>query len=305
MLPARRRSLTPGRRARARGRSLVELMIALTIGLLISLFLTGLYLLGQTNSRSLDASQQIEDVARFVQLSIARQLREAGYSPVLADGRARMYGWNDLALNAPLYGCSGTFNTAIDVAGGLGAPGCATTTTPSESIEIRALTVPYNAATGEGEDCLGNAAPAVGRGPFPLQHIVVNRYYLATGSSGRSELFCRANGGTDAQSLAVGVEQLVFWYGSNGLADAKQSVSRWDRAGTVPDWTLVTAVRFCFVMTSPEGAAVTATSGSNATSYTDCLGATQNSSADGRLRRAYWTTVTLRNVVNGTSTPLI
>ncbi|WP_139826466.1 PilW family protein [Derxia lacustris] len=302
--------MSAGRRARQTGRSLVELLITLGIGLLISLFLVGLYLLGSSSGRALDEAQQLEEGGRFVQQLIARQLREAGYSPVVGTGRPRMYSWSDLGLNAPVYGCTGSFTTAINVAGGLVAPTCtANGDNDREAIEIRALTVAANAATGEGQTCLGTDAPALGRNPLPAQPIVVNRYYLATGSSGRSELFCSANGSTDTQSLAVGVEQLVFWFGSNGLKDARQSVSRWDRAANVPDWTLVSAVRFCFVMASPDSAALSARTGSGSgagiTTYTDCLGTVRDSSTDGRLRRAYWTTVTLRNVVNGSSTPLL
>ncbi|WP_028311359.1 PilW family protein [Derxia gummosa] len=291
---------------RPHGRSLVELLITLTIGLVISIFLTGIYITGQDNARRIDSTQQIDDGARFVQQLLARQLREAGYSPVVGTGRARMYAWGDLNLNAPLYGCTGSFSSAISVAGGLAQPGCTVDAgTSSEMIEVRALTVAANAATGEGQTCVGTDAPALGRQPLPAQPIVVNRFYLATGSSGQSELFCRSNGSNDSQSLASGVEQLVFWYGSNATGDGRQSISRWDRASTVPDWNTVSSVRFCFVMASPGNGSLSAASGDAAASYQDCLGVTRTSAADGRLRRAYWTTVTLRNVVNGSTTPLL
>jgi type IV pilus assembly protein PilW len=131
-----------------------------------------------------------------------------------------------------------------------------------------------------------------------------NRFYVAN-SSGISSLFCKGNGGA-TQPLVENIEDMQFTYGAAstlatnttatvaGYLTALQVVNETSMAAmaNVPNqWGKVLAVRVCVVVRS-ESPVLTDTASS---AYTKCDGATGPAVPDLYLRRAYSTTVVLRN----------
>ena len=69
----------------AHGLTLVELLVAMTLGLLITLAAVAALLVGQQGFRSIDAASQVRDNTRFASDIMRRVILQAGYlSPQLA-----------------------------------------------------------------------------------------------------------------------------------------------------------------------------------------------------------------------------
>ena len=83
---------------------------------------------------------------------------------------------------------------------------------------------------------------------------------------------------------------MTLWYGeANGASP--RVVVRYLRAGAVSDWGRVISVRVCLLMRSSEAVLGSA---EDTLTYLDC-DSEQQTAADGHVRRAYFSTTTLRN----------
>jgi type IV pilus assembly protein PilW len=122
------------------------------------------------------------------------------------------------------------------------------------------------------------------------KYLARNRYYLSSGGTGRSELHC-ASPGNAGQPLVDNVDGIKVWYGEAVAADPR-SVARYVSAANVTDWMRVVSVRVCLLMRSNE--TVLQSSDEDTMTYLDC-DSTSQTSTDRYVRRAYFTTATLRN----------
>lgn len=280
------------------GLSLVELMVSLVIGLMV----VGAVLIGFLNTKSSNALQgayaDMNESAQIGLTIISRDLLAAGYSlptgvPTSGSGDqfSRNYsGW-------PLLGCSRGFVTGKEKATtALTAADCNVSGAISPSIDIRyeadtVNTVPDG--SGVPTDCLGNGLALAGS-----YYLASNRYYLATtAGSSRSELHCASNQGSDGQPLVENVEALRFWYGEADAANTRQVVryveADTDLTNKVTDWGRIVSVKICLLMRSAEQVR---SSEEGSLTYLDCDSQTRtNASGDRYARRAYFSTVTLRN----------
>ena len=146
-------------------------------------------------------------------------------------------------------------------------------------------------------------------GPY-FYNVAENRFYIDLSSAQVPSLYCRGNGqNSKPQPLVENIEDLQFSFGlvkaSTDAADIPAaSVSGYLRAdelttnptlAALPDdsarWAKVVAVRICIVARSEAKVASSLTSAR----YTKCDGTVDNAPPDLRLRRAYTTTVVLRN----------
>jgi type IV pilus assembly protein PilW len=200
-----------------------------------------------------------------------------------------------------VFGCSHGFGAGKEKATTVLAAADCATSSGSPSIDIRyeadlTNTVPSSGSPAAPTDCLGNALTAVGG-----FYTVNNRYYLATSSSGRSELHCASNQGSSGQPIVENVVAVKYWFGEATspapVPDSRQIVRyvQADASGTdmVTDWTRVFSVRVCLLMRSSEQVR---NAEEGALTYLDCDGNPQtNASGDRYARRAYFTTATLRN----------
>ena len=273
-----------------RGVTLVELMISMFIGLVVVGAVIVSFLGSGRAGRYQAALSQMNQDAQVGLNLLAREIQMAGY---VSPGQV---------LGAPaIFGCDSTTGTVPFVAPEAATLTCSAWTSPS----VSALEVVYEADTlttvvsgTSPSDCLGNPITASSPGFF----VTRNRYHIKpNGTSGRNELQCSSPAATgNTQPLIENVEDMQLWY---GVADAAtpETVVRYARAGIdasttdtinavgAAEWNNVNSVRICLLMRSAEPILTS----EDTLTYLDCTSAVQTSS-DNHLRRAYFTTATVR-----------
>jgi type IV pilus assembly protein PilW len=295
-------------RSRARGVTLIELMISLVIGIVvIGAVLISYIASGQTSKRQAAYAEMNENAQ--IALSILRSdLLLAGYAQstsVVDTAGVKTLG--KTFATRPVFGCPIGFVAANTI----GVAACQTTGTGTPAIEISYEADLTNSvpASGIPSDCLGNSLQYVAQTATVGANSVTfyethNRYYLATtgsGASARTELHCasaaRTSGGAAiaGQPLVDNVEAMQIWYGEAGAAGSRQIVRYVAAAPTVViDWQNIISVRICLLMRSSEPVLSGEDTDLGLDKYLDC-DSTEQTSADRHVRRAYFLTTTLRN----------
>lgn len=313
-----------------RGLSLIELMVSLTIGLILMIAVISAYLGSAGAGRMAEAQGRMNEDANAALTILTQQLRMAGNNPKQPNytdvpPRNPVYGTSTFIVR----GCDGGFS---DVATAANIP--ALTCAGGASTRPDAIAISYEAdryntvplANFSPTDCLGQglvdptnalftANRSVSNGVTSTVQAVTytvadNRFYVGTSTSSTTpSLYCRGNGGTGAnaagQPLVENVEDLQLLYGTAvstatstlavaGYLDAASVVSNAGLALLATDqdrWSKVVTVRICIVVRS-EALVVSNTVSAQ---YVKCDGTVETSPPDLRLRRAYSTTVVLRN----------
>jgi type IV pilus assembly protein PilW len=202
-----------------------------------------------------------------------------------------------------------------------------------DSISISYEADRYNTVpTGGGTptDCIGSGLAALTPAPTYFKsdgtttvtvsiYEAENRFYIGTSTYVKNPtLYCKGNATTNAQPLVENIEDLQFTYGTVNTTAIPTSVTvvplftttlvlgylkAWDvdndtttlpgAAGTVTParWNSVKTVRICVLVRSESQVADSIASAR----YLDCGGTLITTPPDRRLRRAYTTTVVLRN----------
>ena len=316
------------RHCRSNGFSLIELMVSLTIGLVIAVAAFSAYLGAASAGKTSEAQIRMNEDGQAALTILTQQLRMAGTNPgqadrVLASRRNPVYGTTTFTTSPGTFtlsafsirGCDGKFSN-IPAATTLDALTCGGgTTTLPDSIAVNYEADRYNTlptAVGLPTDCLGSGLPVI-TASFPVTSpisavsgtyaVADNRFYIGTSTAIVSpSLYCRGNGGA-GQPMVENIEDLQFTYGtvSTTSTATTATVAGYLRAdeiavlGTTPAddatrWGKVLTVRICVVVRSEAAVAPDAASAK----YLDCQGAVVGA-PDLRLRRAYTTTVVLRN----------
>jgi type IV pilus assembly protein PilW len=312
---------------RSRGISLVEILVSVAIGLVVVAAVLVSYLGAGKAGRYQAALSQMNQDAQIGLNLLAREFQLAGYSQpsaltnVNAANPAVTPSWvvsyNLGTVTAPVFGCDGTRGTVPFVTATAAVLSCGPSVTPT----VSAFEVVYEAdakntvpnAAGVPTDCLG-AAIAVTTPPAGNPYYVTrNRYFIdrSTGAnaSGRPELYCASDRvGGSKQPLLENVEDMQVWYGMQAAAGTRQVV-RYAKAGKdnttastvnavgAAEWANVISVRICLLMRSAEpifSETAVAAGNEDTLTYQDCDGVTQTST-DRYMRRAYFTTSTLRS----------
>lgn len=311
---------------RQKGLSLIELMVSIAIGLVVIVAVMSAYLGTADAGKMADAQSRMNEDANAALTILSQQLRMAGTNPKRAN-------YMNTTASNPVFtgtaysvrGCDGSFGniaSPLDPAA-LTCAGTASTSADSVAVTYEAdeyNTVPISGAPtagkGRGTDCLGsslsivtstidvwNGAASV---PTAVTYTVANNlFYIKTTSTITApSLYCLGNGNAGDQPLVENVEDMQLTYGT-----ARVGVTSTDVAGyllaqeitsnitlaTLPAdvdrWAKVVAVRVCVVVRSEKQVAPTAASAQ----YIKCDGTLNNAPPDLRLRRAYYTTVVLRN----------
>jgi type IV pilus assembly protein PilW len=326
-----KRRMQPSRRGRSRGLTLVELMVAMTIGLVIVLATIGAYIGSAGAGRMAEAQGRMNEDAQAALAILAQQLKMAGNNPnqpnrVEDSRRNPIYapiGGGMITTLAPtafaIRGCDGAFSN-IGAAANLDALACASsTTTLPDSIGVNYEADRYNTiptAAGVPTDCTGNALTTVtatvtatnaaGTGTLTVNvpyYVADSRFYIGTSTAVVSPtLYCKGNGGA-AQPLVENIENLQLTYGTApaggtptiaGYISAHGVINEATLAALASDadrWGKVVAVRVCVVVRSEHPVV----SDADSARYLKCDGTIETNPPDLRLRRAYSTTVVLRN----------
>jgi type IV pilus assembly protein PilW len=225
--------------------------------------------------------------------------------------------------NYAIRGCNGKFSN-ITSASQLDTLICDNTSGTPNAIGISYEADKYNTIatlSGLPTDCLGYSltkitatVPTINTStptlsPTSVDYFVAdNRFYIATSSSAVPSLYCKGNGGGGtAQPLVENIEDLQLSYGtvkSTLTTDSTATVAGYLTAEKVSAdtglalladdaarWRKVLTVRICVLVRSEALVVNNAASAA----YTQCDGQQDATKTDRRLRRAYSSTVVLRN----------
>ncbi|CAN5420264.1 hypothetical protein BH10PSE17_BH10PSE17_13740 [soil metagenome] len=237
--------MTFAHRSRQAGRTLIELLVSMTIGLIITAFVAGIYMSASQTSRVANQLSTMEDSGRTVMTLIGNSIKQAGYAEII--GVTPMGGgFNTNALyrsqtlfgdDRHLVGCTGAtalknaqFNapaaiatastvvTCTDFAGSLGNP----TGTGNDALMVRYQGDTALAASQTNQnDCLNGGAWVNTADPnYKVSRpIIENIYFIDNGTlrcipAGAAGTFDQARG------LISNVEQFKIFYGYDDVRAA-------------------------------------------------------------------------------------
>ncbi|BAN24040.1 type IV pillus assembly protein [Caballeronia insecticola] len=252
------------RRSSSRGHTLLELTIALALGMLVVTACLSLYRAQRAAFERATDAARMHDAASIALDLIGQHMQMAGF---ISGPKA------NAAIGAPIFGCA-----QGRVVGADASPSCESLAGRSDGVQIgyaADLVSTWPTSTGAPSDCLGQAVSDT---------IVTNRFYAkASASTGEPELYCEG-GGKQAQPIVEGIERMraQYWLTSAPTALDASAISR-DR------WREVYAADLCVLV---RGFAVQA---KRKAAYVDCDGLAAYAD-DGRARQAFRRRVALRNM---------
>ncbi len=247
------------------GLSLVELMVALVVGLLLLGGVIEIFVANKQTYRVADTSARIQENARFVAEILGHHIRMTGYRSDVT---------KDAASSFPVLGNTGTLNGAFTQAGQV----ISGTDGSIDYLTIRFL----GNDDGSVKNCTGTT---VSSNQIANQRFFVSNSVLRCGP----EVFAQDGTsvkGYNAQPLIEGVENMQILYGidtdSDGTANCYDSATHLNSSSPTAcgnaitnPWNQVVVVRMTLTLQSAE----------DNTSVT----------SGNRLQRTYTTTIALRN----------
>jgi type IV pilus assembly protein PilW len=262
---------------RLRGHTLLELTIAVALGLIVTAGAVSLYRSQRLALVRANDAAQMHEAGMTALTLIAVQLQMAGFTPADSPSAALLF------ASGALFGCSSARPVGAD-----DRLTCESLASRSDGIAIRYVAdavSTWPSAAAQPTDCLGQGlARTLADG---LGASVVNRFYAkASGSTGEPELYCEGSGSlSSSQPLVEGIERLRFRYWPAGAPAALDA-----SALGAAQWRSVVAVDVCVLV---RGARDTAPS-----RYVDCDGVS-SAGTDRRSREAFWRRVAIRNNSGG------
>ncbi len=288
-----------------RGVSLVELLVGLVIGIVLSLAASALYLGTRETARGSQAISDVNETGKIALDMIGREIQKAGFYPAqfgndwttnnqFAGAYFNAKDVTKQAFNAGIYGCDGANYDPS-------TKDCATTAADKpDSIVINYFASPEfgnDSLLGNTNDCnrnkVANDSANASRSATGLPMFVSNRFGIVAGASyvdtdgntiSANNLGCHGNGqeAGAAQSALQGIDDLVIRYGLYNGDGSEQSPTDFLTAADVnaqpvvggrTAWQRVTAVSVCVLVRSVSNGRQQDKTGS-ARTYTDCRGQT-------------------------------
>lgn len=286
-----------------RGMTLIELLLALTLGLLVTAAAWQGLRLGRQALASLEQQQQLQDQLRLSRDWLPRLLRQLDARTPVADGLPIVYGWDDAAYRNP--GSARRFSDISSIRSGNRPAACGKITDSSCRNGSDILALRYHGADGPagvGSDggimsCNGSV---LGAGNEGYAFLYINRHSV-TGEPQLSCAYLSAGGQFTSTGLIPGVESLQLLYGlADGTSPAQ--ITEWhtaselelpgDRAASEARWLRVRAIRIGLVLRSSINPAQTSLAQTvyplgqaHATQHPADSGASLRLPADRRQRR--------------------
>lgn len=243
-----------------RGLSLVELLVSIALGLLLTVGALEMMLSSRNLHRATDTSSRMQENARFALDFLARDIRMAGYSPSSAEDNEG----------------DSFFDDTCDI-----YDPCTEDGADTDSDRIAVLLNPEN-----DRDCVGNTTT----------NQIANVYYLQTVDD-VSSLYCRGyDTDTNAwvgsgQPLVDGVENMQFLYGISEDGDA--TITQYTSANNVTDWAYISAVKISLLVNNGQ-----AQGNSQAKERTfNLLDAPPLTLEDNHDRQIFTTTIAVNNIL--------
>ncbi|BDT72528.1 hypothetical protein os4_20680 [Comamonadaceae bacterium OS-4] len=279
------------------GFTLIELLVAIALGIVVITVVVISFLSTNLASNTAQAQGRMNEDAQMALEILSQEIRKAGYNPLRSAGLV-----NDLGQNGwNLFACDTGFkDSTTPLISGLQCNNAGTNMEIAIAYEADSYAGKMtNAAPAKLMDCIGNGITSSG-----TYFIVQAR--LASNGKG---LTCRGSGDlTQNQTLVDNIESINM---SFAVSDPSKAISSTpmgyltatqlnapvaDLAGYtgVQRWNKVLAARICVVVRSEEKILNGLLSSNAKPNYINCAGDSVDIN-DGVLRRAYRTTVLLRN----------
>lgn len=276
--------------SREKGFSLIELLVALAIGLLVTLVVMQAYLSGLGTQRAQADLGRAQESSRFAFDLLARSLRKAGYRNPKAQVTAFCPGPNlrMVVSNDPSAITSATFGTN------------ATIVNNSDVILVRYYGEGIPATDSTMRDCLGNTIAA--------NTPVADTFFIAADASNNNEpaLFCyTSNPAATAPNpapLVPGIESMQLLYGED--IDGDGAINHYVPGSAITNTNVnnVRSVMLSIIARTATNANAVDRSARTinhfGTSYAPSSGDANifTAPADGRTRQHFSTTIALRNL---------
>lgn len=274
---------------REKGFSLIELLVALAIGLLVTLVVTQAYLGGLGTQQAQTEISRAQESSRFAFDMLTRSIRKAGYKNPKAYGipfcpnssLPRLTIGNDMtAITTSAFGTDATIVNSSDVI---------RVTYYGEEVSTTNSTV---------RDCLGNN---IANGGTPVS----DTFFIAADTSNNNEpaLFCYTTNAAASGNvpLVPGVESMQMLYGED--TDGDGTINRYVPASTAVTVSNVRSIMLSLVTRTPNAKAVDNTArtfnhfGTNYDSAANSdPGSVFTAPTDRRTRQHFSTTIALRNL---------
>lgn len=254
------------RAMRQAGFTMVEMMVAMTLGLLLVVVIGQVFVTSKESYRTTEDLSRLQENARFAATQLSRVIRMAAFTT------------DPLAVRTAVYPLA----TAPAIAGTDGGGSVA------DQVTVRYQGSGVGTADGSILDCQGN--------PIRANEMAVARFYLAAGANGANALFCDNTGTvgpgivTAQVELASDVENIQILYGEDTDLDGTANRYLPAGAGGVASFDNVVSVRIAMLVRSANQVAASL----NTSTY-DLLGTVFDPVDDRRVRRVYTATITLRN----------
>lgn len=259
-----------GSARRQAGFSLVELMIAITLGLVVLLAVGSIYMGSRQTYRVQEDNARMQEAGRYALEVIGRSLRQAG-----ADGEISM-----AAILVPTCAAPAPCNAIAGTNGG---------TTDTLVVQFYAGREELDNDTAPGgwvtRDCTGG-------------QVAVNTVITNTFAVNGTNLECTGSAG-GTQALVSDIQDLQVVYGIDTTGD--QSADQYVGAPTAAQWPQVVTARVCVLIQSANNGLTSAPQ-----TYLNCAGAlgtvpgstTTAGAGDLRMHRSFVATYNLRNRIN-------
>ncbi|MCC7220470.1 MAG: PilW family protein [Candidatus Contendobacter sp.] len=276
---------------RQRGLTLIEIMVALLIGVFLLAGVIQIFIVNKQTYRVQENLSRMQENGRFAIDYLNHYIRLAGYITTKSLNDIR---YKDLSRNSRTGQNDGSsitsslFNSGNKVISGTNGDGL----NSSDSITVRFQADPP--ADGQMADCLGNTVSSPNG-----DVIVANRFFLQADASNNNQptLYCDPLQATDptAQPVISGVENMQIRYCVP--ADSTDTNIGCVLAGNdVSDWNQIQSVRVSLLLRSADDNLVVQPQPYQFDVNGDGVNETITPS-DKRLRRVFTTTIAVRNLV--------
>jgi type IV pilus assembly protein PilW len=261
-----------------RGMSLIEIMVAMTIGLIILLVIGNLFIGSKQNYVAQDDASRTQENSRYSTLVLGRTVRLAGYRSDWHQSYDQIFG----AGVTPIAGSDNTGANSSDTiivrfqGSGDGS------STPATCVSTNSCA----GADGTVLDCLGNRIDRkIGTAVF-----VENQFQVRTGgANGGTALFCSIDSGTNWVEIVPDIQNMQVLYGEK--TGSLPNVERYLVAGTAgQNMNNVIALRIALLHRSASNSAAV----TDAKTY-NLAGTVVGPFNDARVRSVSNMTVGLRN----------
>lgn len=317
--------------ARQQGRTLIELLIAMTISLVIIAGVSSLYLSASGVSRLAGEAGTAEESGQIAMFVIGGAVRLAGYGEILGSD----YASQDQTLfdGSHVRGCTNSrFAVPLPATPPLLDLNCTGAGT-HDALYVRFQARPEIAAISDAErdrialtDCLGDQTPLETMDPVSgragagrQRRMVTNVFALALNAAGRLSLYCDGSGGGGNSPLVEDVVEFKVFYRLDDaayFAGAGGATNAAPLGGSVRDatfinalsaaivnpWNYVVAVMVCTTVRTNEGGVATSLPANstprcpaNAAEASTGLALVGPNPAGGVLHRSYSQVFTIRS----------